>query len=258
MQRCMVVILGLLVFAFAADARAQVSFQLGLSDGMILGVMAQNGYYDVQITKKKLIKAQAHGCRDGKLYKVDMNLEGKIKKYVVIGDCRRPINPKIANNILRKRGFTNVSVRAEGSGFSAVGCRQGRRLRVAMNVFGEIEDEKVLGRCGGAMSEHDVAAFLRAQGFSRLNIKRGGRGRFAVEACRGDDRLGLVVARDGAIERQRRIGRCGFRLRFRHPTGMAVAIRYQRDIDAAIQCPVFRRIVRRARLRVGMTADQQT
>lgn len=185
-----------------------IQFQLGLSDGMILSVMAGNGYSDIRITKKKLTKAQAQGCRDGKRYKVEISMDGRIRKAVQIGTCRLPINPQIARKILRQKGYSQIFIQPEGNRFAVVACRANRRFRIVMDVFGEIQAEKVLGRCGGALSEYDVAALLRAQGYSRIDVRRGPRGNYAAEVCRGDDRLGLVVNRSGGIVREKRIGRC--------------------------------------------------
>jgi len=209
MTRLAALILGLSLLLMSPNANAQgLQFQLGLSDGMILNVMGRNGYSDVRITKKKLTKAQAEGCRNGKRYKVEISLDGRIRKEVQIGTCRAAINQQIARNILRKKGYKQIVMRPEGNHFSAVACRGNKRFRVSMNLYGEIQGEIHLGRCAGNLSNHDVAALLRAQGFSRLTVKRGPRGNYAAEGCRGDDKLGLVVGRNGAIIRQQRIGRC--------------------------------------------------
>lgn len=199
----------LTLLAMSPNASAQgIQFQLGLSDGMILNVMGSNGYTDVRITKKKLTKARAEGCRAGKRYDVEIGFDGRIRKFKEIGTCRNQINPNIARKILRQKGYQKIFVNAEGNHFAAVACRGNRRFRISMNLFGEIQAEKYLGRCAGSLSQHDVAALLRAQGFSRIVVKRGSRGNYAAEACRGDRRLGLVVNVNGAIVREQRIGRC--------------------------------------------------
>lgn len=209
MNRLTVFLLGLALLLASASANAQgISFQLGLSDGMILDVMSRNGYGDIRITKKKLTKARAEGCRDGKRYDVEIGFDGRIRKAKQIGTCRAPINQQTARKLLRQKGYQNIFVLPEGGHFSAVACRGNRRFSITMDPFGEIQGEKLLGRCGGSLSEHDVAALLRAQGLSRITVKRGPRGNYAAEACRGDRRLGLVVNLNGAIVRERGIGRC--------------------------------------------------
>lgn len=209
MNRFAAFFLGLTLLLASASANAQsISFQLGLSDGMIIDVMGRNGYSDIHITKKKLTKARAEGCRDGKRYDVEIGFDGRIRKAKQIGTCRTQINQKTARQLLRQKGYKNIFVRPEGGHFAAVACRGNRRFKISMDPFGEIQGEKLLGRCTGALSEHDVAALLRARGFSRITVKRGPRGNYAAEACRGDRRLGLVVNINGAIVREQRIGRC--------------------------------------------------
>lgn len=209
MTRLAGLVIALIMVLAANTAQGQsIQFQLGVSNGMILNVMSRRGYTDINITKKKLTKAQAEGCRNGKRYKVEIALDGRIRKEVQIGTCRNPINQKAARKILRDRGYNQIFVRPEGNGFIAVACRSNRRFRVALDPFGDIRGEKLLGRCGGAMSKHDIAALLRARGFSRIDVKRGRRGAYAVEACRGDHRMKLVVGPAGGIVREQRIGRC--------------------------------------------------
>lgn len=218
MIRLAALFLGLALLIGSPTAQAQgLQFQLGLSDGMIFNVMGNRGYRDVKITKKKLTKAQAEGCRNGKRYKVEISFEGRIRKEVEIGTCRSAINQQAARNILRQRGYQQIFVRAEGNHFAAVACKGNRRFRISMNFFGEIQGEKFLGRCKGSLNEHDVAALLRAQGYSRITVKRGRRGNYAAEACRGDNKLGLVVGPGGAIVREQRIGRCDPAI---HPSGI--------------------------------------
>lgn len=209
MTRFAGLVLALAVMFSCSSAQAQsIQFQLGLSDGMILNVMARNGYTDIRITKKKLTKAQAEGCRGGKRYKVEIRFDGRIKKFKEIGTCRARISPQTARNILRRKGYRQIRVRGEGNQFSAVACRGDRRVRVVMNLFGDIEHERALGRCGGALTEHDVAAILRARGFSRIQVRQIRQGNFGAEACRGSDKMRLVLNRAGSIVRQQRIGRC--------------------------------------------------
>jgi len=201
--------MALAIFFVAQAGHAQsIQFQLGLSDGMILYAMSQRGYTDINITKKKLTKAQAEGCREGKRYKVEISFDGRIRKEVQIGNCRNTINQNLAQRILRNRGYNQIFLRPEGNGFIAVACRSNRRFQVVLDPFGDIRNEKLLGRCGGAMSEHDIAALLRARGFSRIDVKRGPRGAYAVEACHGDNRVKLVVGPAGGIVREQRTGRC--------------------------------------------------
>ncbi len=185
-----------------------LQLQLGVSDGMILSVLSQNGYSDIRITKKKLTKATAEACKNGTRFKVELSFEGRIRKATRIGDCRPVINVGIARKILRDKGFRKIQLSPDGVGFIAAACRKDRRFRIRLDQFGGVAGKKVLGRCGGTLTQYDIAAILKSQGYSRIQAQRARQGNFAVEACRGDNRLDILVGNDGVVIRERRTGRC--------------------------------------------------
>ncbi|GBE42575.1 hypothetical protein BMS3Bbin10_00637 [bacterium BMS3Bbin10] len=186
----------------------EFQIQLGLSDGLIFSALSRRGYSDIRITKRKLTKARAEACRNGKKYKIQIGFDGGIRKVVEIGSCRPAINAETARRILRQKGFRKIQLGPDGAGFIAAACRNNRRFRVSLDQFGDIRGEKLLGRCGNILTKYDVAALLRAQGYSRVRAERGRRGRFSVQACRRDEAVVLEVGNDGAILGERRVGRC--------------------------------------------------
>ncbi len=188
--------------------QAQFRIEFGVSDSIILGSLSSQGYSDIRITKKKLTKARAEACKGGIRYDVEVAFDGRIRRANEIGKCRSVINHEIARDILRQKGFRNIQLSPEGAGFVAAACRGKRRFRVYLDQFGDIQREKVLGRCGGILTEYDIAALLRAQGYSRVRTKREPNGRFSVKACRRDDKVTLLVRKDGVIIREHRAGRC--------------------------------------------------
>lgn len=201
-----------------------LQLQLGVSDGMILSVLSRNGYSDIRITKKKLTKATAEACKHAARFKIEISFDGRIRKAKRIGDCRPGIDAGIARNILRNKGYRKIQLSPDGAGFIAAACRGDRRFRVRLNPYGDVEGEKFLGRCGGSLSQYDIAAILRAQGYSRIQARAARRGNFAVEACRGDNRFEMLVANDGAVLREQRTGRCAAPI---HPATIpAVLARY--------------------------------
>ena len=189
--------------------RAQgLQIEFGVSDSMILSVLSRHGYSLIRITKKKLTKARAEACKGGIKYDVEIGFDGRIRRAKQIGNCRPVINVEIARKILMQKGFRIILLNAEGNRFVAAVCRNNRRFRVVMDQFGGIQGEKVLGRCGGILTQYDVAAMLRARGYSRVRTKKARRGGYSVEACRNDDRVALRVGNDGVILREQRTGRC--------------------------------------------------
>lgn len=182
--------------------------EFGVSDGMILSVLSANGYSAIKITKKQLTKARAEACKGGTRFDVEIGFDGRIRRAKPIGTCRPVISLDIARNILRQKGFRQIQLGPDGAGFVATACRGNRRIRVLLDQYGDMRGEKIIGRCGGVLTKYDIAALLRAQGYSRVRAERAHRGNFRVEACRRDDKVTLLIGNDGVILREQRTGRC--------------------------------------------------
>ena len=193
-------------------------FELGVSDGLIFRVLTQNGYGAIKITKRRMTKARAEACKGGKKYDVEIGFDGRIRRATEIGSCRRAIDIRMAEQILHKKGFRDIRINPGGEGFLGVACRGPHRLRLSLNRFGEIQREKRLGRCGHTLDNHDIAAQLRASGFSRIRVNRGQRGGFSAIACRGDRQVELRLDNNGFIKSERRTGRCDPAI---HPASIA-------------------------------------
>lgn len=194
-----------------------LQFELGVSDGLIFRVLTQNGFNEIKITKRRMTKARAEACKGGKKFDVEIGFDGRIRRANEIGSCRRAIDIGIAEQFLHKKGFRGIQINPGGNGFLAVACRGPHRMRLSLNQFGDIKSEKKLGRCGHALSNHDIAAQLRASGFSRIRVNRGQRGGFSAIACRGDRQIELRLNNNGAITGERRTGRCDPPI---HPAGI--------------------------------------
>ena len=186
-----------------------VEFMMGISDGMVHRIASANGYTDIRIEKRKLTKTRLHACKDGIKYQLEVTLEGKLKNRGRIGRCRNRIDAVEARRILRQSGFKQIDLSTRDGGFDAVACRRDRRLRLSMNVFGEINNEVVIGRCGGALSQADVADILHQRGYSRVRVAESGlSGRFSAKACRGQVKVSLLVGRRGRILEEQQTGTC--------------------------------------------------
>ena len=182
--------------------------ELGISNGVIRRSLSKEGYSDIKVTKRKLTKARAEACKNGKRYVVEVKFDGKVKRIKQIGRCRSTVNANQARKRLKEKGFRQVQLLPYGNGFVAAACRDKRRFRLSLNQYGDVRRETVLGRCGTALSKYDVAALLRAQGYSRIRVRTARKGNFAVDACRQDSRVELTVSNFGVVARENPVGRC--------------------------------------------------
>ena len=182
--------------------------ELGVSNALIYRSLARKGYTDIKITKRKLTKARAEACRKGKRYVVEIKFDGDVKPIKKIGDCQSRVNADAARKKLKKKGYRQIQLFQHGDGFVAAACRDKRRFRLSINEYGEVRKKAVLGRCGTVVTQYDLAALLRAQGYSRVRVERTRGGEYSVDACRQDNRVKLIVSKFGVIEREKSIGRC--------------------------------------------------
>ena len=182
--------------------------ELGISNGVIRRSLSNEGYSDIKVTKRKLTKARAEACKKGKRYVVEVKFDGRVKQIKQIGRCRSTVNANQARKRLKEKGFRQIQLLPYGKGFVAAACRDKRRFRLALNQYGDVRRETVLGRCGTALSQYDVAVLLRAQGYSRVRVQQVRKGNFAVSACRQDNRVELIVSNFGVVTRENPVGRC--------------------------------------------------
>ena len=182
--------------------------ELGISNGVIRRSLSKEGYSDIKVTKRKLTKARVEACKKGKRYVVEVKFDGRVKQIKQIGRCRSTVNANQARKRLKEKGFRQIQLLPHGKGFVAAACRDKRRYRLALNQYGDVRRETVLGRCGTALTQYDVAALLRAQGYSRVRVQPVRKGNYAVSACRQDSRVELLVSNFGVVTRENPVGRC--------------------------------------------------
>ena len=183
-------------------------FEFGMSDGLIRQSLAREGYSDIKITKRKLTKARAEACKKKKRYVVEVKFDGDVRQVKQIGSCRSTVNAERARKGLKAKGFRKIQLLPYGKGFVAAACRDNRRFRLSLNEYGDIRRKTVLGRCGTTLSQYDVAALLRAQGYSRIRVQPARKGNYSVEACRQDNQVKLLVSNFGVVVREKPAGRC--------------------------------------------------
>ncbi len=185
-----------------------VEFELGISNGLIRRSLTREGYSDIKVTKRRLTKARAEACKKRKKYLVEVRFDGGVRQIRQIGKCRATANAEQARKRLRNKGFRQIQLLPSGKGFVAAACRDKRRYRLTLNRYGDVRRETVLGRCGTALSQYDVASLLRAQGYSRIRVQPARGRNYSVAACREDSRVELLVSNFGAVVQENPVGRC--------------------------------------------------
>ncbi len=192
-----------------SPAVAQLSLQLGGSDGDVKRVLSSQGYSDIAIIKRKFAATHAEACLDGIRYQMSVLVTGQIKWRQEVGNCRRQVTEKAARKLLRQAGYRRVDLEQRRGRFIAIACLKKRRYRVVVDRHGEVRQDRHLGRCEAeSRSPTDIAADLKQQGYTRIKFTDRQLPRYVAEACRGLAKVELVLSRRGEIRQENRIGDC--------------------------------------------------
>ncbi|MEL6289841.1 MAG: hypothetical protein AAFQ42_10225 [Pseudomonadota bacterium] len=189
--------------------RAQFSIQLGGSETRIRRILRERGYTDIVITKRSFTRTTAEACRDGVRYELRLSNSGADRGTGRIGTCKQVITLEQAEQKLRDEGYKRINVTEQGDvPFIAIACRDGERIRLRINKFGETTGQRDLGRCRQALSPDDVRAKLREDGYNRIRFTDRQLPRYVAEACLRNRKFELVLSNRGRIRDRKRIGRC--------------------------------------------------
>ncbi len=87
-------------------------------------------------------------------------------------------------------------------------CKGGKKYRVKVNVLGVISSAREIGSCAQEFGGEQAIAVLRRRGYTDIEARRN-RGRIEAAACKGADRVGIVMDLRGRVQQERKVGRCG-------------------------------------------------
>ncbi len=196
-------------FATAVSSGAQLRIELGNSGANVKRSMISKGYTEVAIIKQSLGATTAEGCLDGVRYRIKVLFTGQTKWRQEVGKCRSQISVEQAKQILVQQGYDRIDMEARRNKYLAIACLNGERLRVSVDLFGEVRQQRRLGRCRPSrLSPTDVRAELRRQGYTRIKFIDRQLPRYVAEACRGLTRVELTISGTGDIRRENDIGDC--------------------------------------------------
>jgi len=189
---------------------AQLQLSFGVPDEVVYRALTRQGFTEIEIFSRKLTKARAKACKNGKRYKVEVSPSGRIRSQTPFGgDCRSRIDAARAHAILGKRGYRNITLDVTPQdAFTGTACAKGKRYQIAMDPYGKVAKPIPLGRCNQLFPPKEIAAMLRAQGYNRISFVNERPPSYVARACFELTRLELFLTGNGKIWRQQPIGRC--------------------------------------------------
>lgn len=197
------------ILSFQLSAVAEVKIEFGSSGSEIRRTLTANGYSEVKIVKQSLGVTTLEGCLGLIRYRLKILFTGDTKWRKKVGKCRGKIDIDRARAILIKQGYSRIDIESRRNAFVAIACYNRNRLRVSVDQFGDVRQERRLGRCRrSALSPTDIKADLARQGYTRIRFTDRQLPRYVAEACRGLTRVELVISSDGDVRQESDIGRC--------------------------------------------------
>lgn len=136
----------------------------------IIEMLTARGYTELRFTDKSLPIYVVEGCLGGDRLRVHLSRWGDIVHRKRVGECRKVPTlavpeEDLATSDLRSalvaRGFSRVRIIDPNPPRIVVeACRNGRKLRLVVNRFGDVRDRKIIGRCaeGSGSDDEDVTA----------------------------------------------------------------------------------------------------
>ncbi len=180
-----------------------------VSPEQVRQILRDKGFRKIDIDEQGNIPYVATACRKGGRFGIRINRYGDVTVGRRVGECGRRLTKAEIRDQLRADNYNRIKFVDQGRRRVRVeACRQQNRYRIVMSPRGEIRDRNRIGRCAPPVTPARLAAHVESKGYDRVEVIDAKLPRYAVEACKGRDRLELVMNRFGDIRREIKVGRC--------------------------------------------------
>lgn len=181
----------------------------GMSREQIAQVLRRDGYKRIVVTDAELPRYRAEACRGTERVRVDMDRRGVVRSERRIGECGQQLDPNTIAEHIKKQGFTRVQViDRRRPPYIAHACRGNDKMELTIGRFGRLQQEKRIGPCRQPIDPANLANLLKERKYNRIQILRGNRTPYLVEACKSRVLVELTVNRFGRITKEDQVGRC--------------------------------------------------
>lgn len=194
----------------------------------ITELLQTRGYRNIIFTDRILPRYKAEACYGAEKFELKLNWWGDVVNRTRIGACPGGSGPVGEANreiryVLRSKGFSRIRfVNPDPPKIIVEACRDGARLRLELDRFGTTKTTEEIGDCEafdedrtpvnpslpGVLKPDEVEDILASQGFSDIRFTDRALPRYVAEACRGGNKLKLVINRYAEITDRTVIGGC--------------------------------------------------
>ncbi len=127
------------------------------------------------------------------------------------------LSPRGIRRSLRDRGYRNIRfIDRRLPVYKVKACRNGKKFRLRLNRWGDINRRVRIGRCGGyrhgsaGLSFPQIRAGLRDRGYHKIRFTDRRLPGYGAKVCRNGKRYALRLNRWGRIMDRDRRGWCGY------------------------------------------------
>ncbi len=227
-------------------APSVVKVQASLLPPAISNALRDGGYGQVIVKRRGARNSVVIACRGQYRYRVRIRNDGTILKSQRRGGCigkLRPIprtapgatpwtapraapraakpvgiTPRQVRRRLRSRGFSKITIINQNPpGYTVRACKNRKRFQLQIHRRGHVVGQNRIGRCDGGgnagrggLTPPQIRKELRARGFEEIRFLDRALPVYVATACKGNMRYRLRMNRWAKINKQTRVGRCGF------------------------------------------------
>lgn len=171
-------------------------------------LLRERGYRRISI-EDRAGKYLAVGCLDDIRYRVEVNDFGDITRERRIGNCQQELSPADISAKLEEEGYDRVFfIDRQLPRYVAEACKNTDRVELVMNRFGEIAENRRIGKCRSAIKPTEIVALLEEKGYRRVKVIDDKLPRYMAQGCKDGRRIEVTVNRWGEVSNEVLIGQC--------------------------------------------------
>ena len=166
----------------------------------LVNYLEDQGYSRVVIIDDRLPRYVAEVCKARKRFELTLNRYGDVIDRYKVGNCATRVDRRDIVSKLRAQGGTRINVvREDNRGFVIEACLEGERMRIDINPYGELKEERSLGECP-RLSIRQVTNQLEKRNFRDLVVY--------VQGCKKGKLIRFKLDEYGDRSERKILGRC--------------------------------------------------
>lgn len=173
-------------------------------------ILRNKGYREILLEDTGRGGYRGTACLKNRRMDMAVGYFGKVREIGQLGRCRQILSRKEVAQRLRSNGYDRIKVAKDSPPppFFVEACKGQNRVDLVVVGNGRVQRERRIGRCEPPIKPNQIAGVLQKQGFTRVRVTDDVLPRYGAQACRGDDRIELVLNRFGEVRDERKIGQC--------------------------------------------------